>query len=291
MRFQPLLGLALLVLVASCGTSTPSSDESQVDSTQVSTKPGTLPSTVRAFEMLDQPTEQTYENPLDEAQRLRDDFRLAEALQVYNKVLERDPTNYEALWRKSTIISEMGFLIANGSIKENYYAEALKVAQKALGVAPEALGSNFAMALALGRMESVVDDHRKVTFAVKMKKHAQKVLDMDSTYHYAWYLLGSWSYDFAGLEPTDYNVAKSLFGTKEMDNATYEHAVGYFEKALSYEPDNVVYNYHAAMAYIQVGEDEKAMDYLRKAVREPLDTKKEEEFIRKFNQMIAGNQQ
>lgn len=288
MSLRTLGGLVLLVFLGACqitgndqGAALDVEDESPA-------RQGILPSTVSAYEILDQKASQTYENPLVRADSFRKEYRFPEALQLLNHVLEAHPTNYDALWKKSSVISEMGFLIANASVKEDYFYEALYLAKKALGIRPDGIGAHFAMALALGRMEAVVDDHRKVTFAVKMKKHAETVLRMDSTYHYAWYLLGSWSYDFAGLSDSDYAVAKSMFGSDVVHNATYEHAIEFFQKALSFEPDNVVYNYHTAMAYMQVDREDEALDFLRKAVRQPLDAEKEEEFIRRFNRMLTG---
>ncbi|MEL6534685.1 MAG: tetratricopeptide repeat protein [Bacteroidota bacterium] len=289
MRLRTLICLGIYWMLTACTSPSSEPETEDEESSAALGRPGVLPSTVQAYDILDRKAAQTYENPIEIADSLRGEYRFPEAVELYNQVLEKYPENYEALWKKSTAVSEMGFLIANPGIKEDYYTEALHLAKHALGIHPDQIGSHFAMALALARMENVVEDHRKITFAIKMKRHVEEVLRLDSTYHYAWYLLGSWSYDFAGLNDSDHSVAQSLFGTDVVNNATYEHAVDYFKKALSHDPDNVVYNYHAAMAYIQTGQEDVALDFLRKAVHEPINAEKEEEFIRKFNLMITGH--
>lgn len=293
MRHCSWSGLVLLLFFFACQSAPDTNsveNDTDLEEYGIAPRKGVLPSSQKAYYLLDQTAPQSYENPIDVADSLRNHFQLAKALQIYNSILEHDPHNYPTLWRKSVTVSEMGFLLTNLSIKEDYYTEALHLAKRALGIEPNGIGAHFAMALALNRMESVVDDHRKITFAVKMKRHAETVLRKDSTYHYAWYLLGSWSYDFAGLSESDRSVAQSLFGTEEIDNATYDHATEYFLKALKYDPNNEVYNYHAAMAHLQVGHEEEALAFLRKAVQEEIDAEKEQEFIRNFNLMVTGHE-
>lgn len=209
--------------------------------------------------------EASLDSLLVKAERAYDDFQEEQALETYKDVLDRDSTQYEALWRTSFLYSRIGNRLEEESRKRAYFDKARHYAQKALDQQPDDAQSNFVMAVAMGRKALIAGARERVAASRDIKKYAEKAIKADSTLAGAWHVLGRWHLKVANLNFIERMAANALFGGIP-EGASEQKAVQYLRKAIKLEPRYILYHYDLARALDETGQDEEAVKVLGKAL-------------------------
>ena len=199
------------------------------------------------------------------ADSLYTSYHEQEALEVYKKVLERAPEDYTALWRTSFLMSRIGNRQEEKDAKKSYFNRAKAYAQKALEVDSTDAESNFAMAVAMGRMALISGARDRVAASRDIKKYAERALKYDPDHAGALHVLGRWHLKVANLNFAERMAANVLFGGVPK-GASEEKAVEYLERAVSLKPNFILYRYDLARAYDETGQEQKALSTLNKAL-------------------------
>lgn len=190
------------------------------------------------------------------------------ALKAYNKILAKHPQNVKALWRSSLLYSRIGYRLEDEDKKVRYFKKAKKRAKRALELKPKSTHTNFAMAVAMGRMALISGARERVAAARAIKKYGSRALRYDSTNAGAWYLLGRWNYEVDNLNFAEQLAANLLFGGLP-DGASTRKAVRYIKKAIELRPKYIMYYYDLAVAYAELDKEAKAIATCRKALSLP----------------------
>lgn len=97
----------------------------------------------------------------------------------------------------------------------------------------------------------------------------KKIIELDSLYGEAYFVLGKWQLELSRLNWFELLACKLLFGGLP-EEISKQAALEYFNKALSINPNSILYLFGQASAYADLGEKEKAVKVLQRALKLPL---------------------
>lgn len=199
------------------------------------------------------------------ADSLYTNFLEKEAFETYLQVLEKDSTNFEALWRTSFLYSRIGHQKEEEEVQEEYYQKAKSFAERALAIDSTHSQANFVMGVAMGRMALISGTKERVAASRAIKKYTDRAIRYDSTNAGAWHLLGRWNFRVANLNFFERLAANTLFGGIPGD-ASNEKAVEYIQKAIDLDNRFVLYYHDLAEAYEEMDQKNDAIQACKKAL-------------------------
>ncbi len=220
-----------------------------------------------------------------QADSLYEAYEEKKALNLYQQVLEENPTHYQALWRTSFLYSRIGNRLENEEDQRAYFNKGIELAEKALNVDSTHTQSNFVMAVAMGRKALISGARDRVAASRAIKKYVDRALAQDSTNAGAWHVLGRWHFKVANLSWIERAAANTLFGGIPGD-ATNEKAAEAIEKAISLNDDYILYYYDLAKVYEEMGKEQEAISSCRTALEKPLLTPDDQDLKNDCKQLI-----
>jgi tetratricopeptide (TPR) repeat protein len=198
---------------------------------------------------------------LKEAQQQESLFHENEAFLKYAQVARLDPVNLFALWKCSELCSRIGARQADKEKMRPYFVAAKNYASAALSVNTNSSEANCAMAFALGRISKVSTTKERVILARDVKFYVDKAIRLDPSNFRAYHILGRWNYDVSDLNMAERSFARMFYG--KLPDASLDDAILDFEKSRSLYPAFILNYYELARSYHRMGEDKKAIAYLR----------------------------
>lgn len=226
---------------------------------------------------------QSIDELMEKAETLEKEFKEAEALKVFQQVIDKDPKNILALARASYLSSREGFR-KEGDEKIRLYKQAREYARQALAIDPNNVEANYAMGVAMGRIAEISPTKEKIEASKDVKKYAEKTLKLDRNHAGAWYLLGKWHAGVKDLGATKMLLIKMIYGG--MPKASYETAVACFNKAINLRPDYILYYLDLAKTYRSMGRKEDARAVLNKIVNMKAITPDDPGYIREAKELL-----
>lgn len=171
----------------------------------------------------------------------------------YREALALDSTNYEALWRASDALVDIGKQTPDSvasAPRDSMYAEAEGLARRA--VAADSMGAegHFALAQAVGRASLTKSKKERVRRAKEIRDEALRAIALDPNHDGAYHILGRWNAEIMRLSGLTRFFAKTFLGGAVFNEATWENAQRYMEKAVALNP-NYVYH-HLDLAEILI---------------------------------------
>ena len=208
---------------------------------------------------------------LKEADNLEKQQKEAEALDKYKLILLQEPTQLKSLVKATELNVSLGNRQADKNGKRLYYETAMSFARRAFQSASNRAESNYAMAMAFGKMIDVETENKKIIAYVKdVKNYADKALAIDPNNAKANYTLGKWHYEMATLSGVKKAAVKLFYGG--LPEGDLDLAIQYMEKCKSLEPYFVTNYLDLAKAYKANRKPAEAIDVLTKLVKLPTRT-------------------
>lgn len=201
------------------------------------------------------------------AESLFEDHREEEALELYRRILEKEPDNFDALWRTSFLYSRIGNRLDSEERQRDYFNRGIELAERALEVDSAHTQSHFVMAVAMGRKALISGARDRVAASRDIRKYAEQALELDPENAGAWHLLGVWHLRVANLSWFERAAANTLFGG--IPDASNEEAAEHIEKAIDLNDRYILYWYDLARVYRELGRDEDATEACRTALEKP----------------------
>jgi tetratricopeptide (TPR) repeat protein len=198
---------------------------------------------------------------LKEAQQQESTFHENEAFLKYAEILKYEPGDLLALWKCSELCSRIGARQTDKEKMRPYFIAAKNYAAAALGVNQNSSEANCAMAFALGRISGVSTTKERVILAKDVKHYAENAIRLDPTNFRAYHILGRWNYDVSDLNVAERSFARMFYG--KLPEASLDDAITDFEKSRSLYPGFILNYYELARSYHRMGQDKKAIAYLR----------------------------
>lgn len=223
--------------------------------------------TLAAWEAFAQPTDF-----FSEGLALEKAFKVEAALEKFELAIRQNPKNTEALTHASRMLSNIGGRIpkTENDKKLELYEKAKAYAEKSIQLNPSNTENRLAYVISLGlQSEIATNPHEKVRYAQHIHNEATKILQFDSTFAEAYFILGKWQYELARLNWVELMACRIFFGGFP-EEISLERALEYFQQANSYKEDYILFLYGLASAQHALGENEKATQTLQKALSLPL---------------------
>ncbi len=184
------------------------------------------------------------------------------ALEIYLRVLEQEPGNYEALWNTSFIYTRKARSQSIYSSQEAIYRIAREFARVCLQIHPDKPRSHYVYAVsAAGLADNMSNTSERIQLIRDMKEYSYSAVKMDPDYAPGWHLKGVWHSKLANVSRTERLAARLLHG-RLPDGASNEKAEEYLKRAISMDPDVILFKLDLAQHYQETGQSKKALPIL-----------------------------
>ena len=191
------------------------------------------------------------------------------ALNAYQKAVELDPTNYEALWKLSRAYVDVGETLKDKDKRREYFKKAEEFARKAIEVNPDGSKGHLTLSIALGRVALDASPKERIRLSKEIKAEVDKALQLDPNDDIAWHVLGRWHRKLATLSWIEKKFANIFLGGVPKE-ASLEKAVEAFQKAIELNPGHINHHLELAITYEKMGQKEKAIAEYKKVLELPI---------------------
>ncbi len=189
-------------------------------------------------------------------------------LVTFKKLVELKPENVDYLSHLSFSFSKVGANLEEEATQLKYYAKAKSLAAKAKELDDNHSFAHYTYALALARENENASSKTKISNAKEIQKECDKALALNPNEAGAYHIMGRWHRTFAGFGKTKTALVNTFFGGKP-EGGTYADAVSNLKKAIKLEPWYMLHTYELAVTYHEMGKDDLAKEFVKKAMKLP----------------------
>ncbi|HTR20136.1 MAG TPA: tetratricopeptide repeat protein [Gemmatimonadales bacterium] len=185
----------------------------------------------------------------------------ADALKHYQAAVGLAPTTYEANWKAAREIADVAKQLLGDSLKtqrDSLYSLGQTYAEAALKADSTGANGHYVLALVLGRLSRTRGGKERVRFAKIIYDEAARTVQIDPTHDAAYHILGIWHAEVKRLSGFTKFFAKTLFGAGFMDQASWDSARVYMEKAVALNPQHIYHRLELAGVYLDLDMPDKA---------------------------------
>lgn len=192
------------------------------------------------------------------------------ALAHYEAALQSAPKNYEALWKASGALIDLGEAEQDEKKREAFNAKATAYAKSSIAVDSTGAEANFAMARALGRTALTLGARDRVKYAKDVRSSALKALATDPKHPGAMHVMGVWNAEIMRLNSIVRMVAKTVLGGAIFSEASWASAAKYMEQSVANDPVRAVHHLDLARVYRDMNRKADAKVQYDLAIKAPL---------------------
>lgn len=203
----------------------------------------------------------------DDASRSR---QSAQALALYEQALAKDSMSFDALWRASRELVDMGEFEPDKAVQKARYQRAEKLARKAVALRPNSADVHFHLARAVGRAAMAASPRERVRYAMEVRSQALAALDRDPNHAGALHIMGVWNAEVMRLNPIARTFAKTFMGGQAMKTASWSEALRLLERSAEIEPQRLVHRLDMARVLSDMGQKAEAREAYQAALSMPL---------------------
>lgn len=210
---------------------------------------------------------------LQSAQALRHYQAAIEANERVGGVRSPDLRYAEAQWKAAREIADVAKQLLGDSLKrrrDSLYSLGRSWADGAIRADSTDANSHFALALVLGRLSRTRGGKERVRFARIIYDEAHRAVQLDPRHDGAYHILGAWNAEAKRLPGLTRFFAKTFFGARFMNRASWDSAVVNMERAVALHPRLVYHRLELAGVYLDVDQPAKAIDQLEAIARLPI---------------------
>jgi tetratricopeptide (TPR) repeat protein len=200
------------------------------------------------------------------------EFNVGAALEKFELAIRQNPKNIQALTHASRMLSNIGGRLPKTELQQKlgYYERAKTYAEKSIELNASNPESRLAYVISLGlQSEIATNPHEKVRYAQDIHNEAIRILELDSTFAEAYFILGKWQFELSRLNWVELMACRIFFGGFP-EGISMEKALHYFNRANSYKPNTILFLFGLASANHALGDNDKAIQTLQRALTLPL---------------------
>lgn len=196
---------------------------------------------------------QTIEDHIHLGVQAVDQRDLHSALMHFEAALAMDSLNYEANWRGSDCLVDIGKETADtvrSPERDAMYAKAEVWGRRAVAANPNGADGHFVLAQAIGRASLTMGKRERVRRAAEIRSEALRAIEIDPRHDGAYHVLGRWNAEIMRLSGIQRFFAKSFLGGAVFNQASWDNAFQYMDKAVTLRPDYIYHHLDLAEMYI-----------------------------------------
>lgn len=150
----------------------------------------------------------------------------AEALTDYRAALAMDSANYDASWKASRVLVDLGLALPNAqrARRDSLYAEARTMAERAVRVNANGADGHYMVAVSIGRVALNLGARDRVRYARVIRDEALRATEINPRHDGALHVLGRWNAEIQRLPGVTKFFAKTFLGASVFNEATWENA-------------------------------------------------------------------
>ncbi len=204
---------------------------------------------------------------MEQGRAMRDKYEDIKAAAVFEKVLNLDPNNMEALYNAGYLYSRLGWMAEDiDQIKAKaHYTKSKYYADRTYKLYPTSFEANLLMAGAIARLAQYGTTKERVTTAWDIKKYADIAAKLRPEDPILKHMLAWWNYELSKPTWFERSMADMLFGGIPK-GADINKAINLMKELITYRPDYIVYRYDIALMYEYLGDKKAALAWLKSAL-------------------------
>jgi tetratricopeptide (TPR) repeat protein len=196
---------------------------------------------------------QTIEDHIHLGVEAVDQRDLPAALRHFEAALAMDSLNYEANWRGSDCLVDIGKETPDSvksAERDAMYAKAEAWGRRAVAANPDGADGHFVLAQAVGRASLTLGKRERVRRAAEIRSEALRAIELDPRHDGAYHVLGRWNAEIMRLSGIQRFFAKTFLGGAVFNQASWANAFQYMEHAVTLRPDYIYHHLDLAEMYI-----------------------------------------
>lgn len=202
-------------------------------------------------------------------------LKTEEALRWYHHAYDIAPRESKTLIRLVRAYGDLGWLhLRKDSSSQSNYLQAAAFAETLLTVEPTKAEAHFWFAMAKGSLIPFVSTSEKIHIGKDVRFHAEKAIELDSTYSYAYIILAIFEREGAKLSWFERAIARIVFGAEL--NGSLVRSEELLFKALKFDGKSAYAHYELSRTYNTMGRKEDSIASLKKVIELPVNSQREE---------------
>jgi tetratricopeptide (TPR) repeat protein len=198
-----------------------------------------------------------------------------EALRWYHHAYDIAPRDSKTIIRLVRAYGDIGWLhLRKDSSSQSNYLQAAAFAETLLTLEPAKAEAHFWFAMAKGSLIPFVGTSEKIHIGKDVRFHAEKAIELDSTYSYAYIILAIFEREEAKLSWFERAIAQIVFG--EELNGSLTRSEELLFKALKYDNRSSYAYFELSRTYDTMGRKEDSIASLKKVIEFPINSQREE---------------
>jgi tetratricopeptide (TPR) repeat protein len=204
---------------------------------------------------------------LQQADSLHAQFDNKGALELYKKVMEIDSLNYEANWKASRTIVDIGETL-EGDVRAQNYKEGENYARRAIRADSMGSKGHLFLSIALGRVALDAGAKERIRMSKEIKREVDLAIQYNPNDDTAYHVLGRWNRKISNLSWIEETFANMFLGGVP-DEASNENAVECFKQAIAINPGHINHYLELGITYEMMGMDQEAIAAFQKCIDLP----------------------
>ena len=164
--------------------------------------------------------------------------------------------------------------------------KALAYARRSVAADPKDADAHVALAICYGRLLRFQETKVQIAWSRLIRESAEQGLRLDPKHELGCYVLGSWHYGLAGLNPLKRALARVVYGA--MPSASYAEAEAYFKRAIALNPARMASYVDLGMTYAELNNETAARQMLAKGLALPDRDRDDPQVRARGQQALAG---
>jgi tetratricopeptide (TPR) repeat protein len=177
---------------------------------------------------------------------------LRTAVAHYEAALAADSADYEANWRAAMALLDQAQEIPD-SVKsperDSLYAEAERLARRAVRADSMGADGHFAVAAAVGLASLSKGRKERIRRAEVVRDEALRALQLNPRHDGAYHILGRWNAEIMRLSGFSRFFARSFLGAGIFKQASWEEATADLQRAVALDPGRIYHRLELAEVY------------------------------------------
>jgi tetratricopeptide (TPR) repeat protein len=196
----------------------------------------------------------------------------AVALTHYRAALALDSNSYDAAWRTSRVLVDLGLALpdAQRARRDTLYADARTLAERAVRVNANGADGHYMVAVSVGRVALTKGARERVRYARVIRDEALRATELNARHDGALHVLGRWNAEIQRLPGMTKFFAKTFLGASVFNEATWENADQYLTRAVNIDPQNIYHHLDLAETLIDMDRPADARTHLERVAQLPL---------------------
>lgn len=194
-------------------------------------------------------------------------------------------TKQELIYNINYYINKADALDGDNSERVEYFKKASELAKSFTEKYPNDDTGYAYLAYSLGSIIKNASFYKKISLTRDAKTAADKALQINKNNSMALFILGMINRESAELEGVQRTLARQ-FLSDIINDASFEKAIKYFQRAVELDANNIQYLYELAKTYEKINEMDKAKSIYNRILKLEIKNGKDKKYVDKTKRRI-----